>query len=223
MSKQIQLEIKSHYGISHSELFYHSETKSDLNWLKLCDKLGKGSCYFLWFGILITIYTTIVYSIVGLVHVSESKLDDICSNSNIWSIVLSWVIITSLTLYLFVKTDKDHSLGLIVCSIIQVTIYTVLGSNELWNITSNCDKLHNKTIFIALTLIVFINIVIVTSLIILGLVLGLVYIWCFLDKEGDFCKKNCSTDTISSQELDKIDEEIGLSDNDDDDNDSINL
>ena len=41
-----------------------------------------------------------------------------------------------------------------------------------------------KTIFLALKLIVYVNMVIVTSLIIIGLGLGLVYIWCLLDKDS---------------------------------------
>ena len=222
MTNQIQITIDSKCNFDQINDVNKFKNNNDSNYLKLSDRLCKGLYNFYWFGILITIYTTIVFGILGLIQVSENKLQDICPNSNIWSLVLSWIIMTLITLYFFVKTNPDQSLGLIICSIIQVSVYVILGSNELWNLTTECGKLHNKTLFLALNLIVYVNILIVASLIILALVLGLVCIWCLLYNDNNLDKNNIGISMTSSGELNKVDQKIELSDSKEDD-DSIDL
>lgn len=188
--------------------------------IKCCDNFAKGICYFYGFSILITIYTSIVYSVLGLINLSESKLDRICPDSNIRAIVTSWIIIILLNLYFFVKTDVDQSSILIICSIIQVTIYVVLGSYELWNIVYDCDKLHSKYLFLALQLIVYLNIVIIASIMVLILTLGLLYIYCMFDDLCKFYKKK-DNQHLNTMEKDSID--VVTFEEDDTDNNSVDL
>ena len=188
--------------------------------IKCCDNFAKGICYFYGLSILITIYTSIVYSVLGLINLSESKLHRICPDSNIRPIVTSWIVIILLNLYFFVKTDLDQSSILIICSIIQVTIYVILGSFELWNIAYDCDKLHSKHLFLALQLIVYLNIVIIASIMVLILTLGLLYIYYMCDDLCKFCKKK-DNQHLNTMEKDSID--VVTFEEDDTDNNSVDL
>ena len=174
------------------------------------EQCSKTSGIILSASVLITIYTAIIYGIIGMSHTSDGRIKHLCPNSNLWNYVLSWSVLVSIFLFVMSKTQAEQGLGLIICGIIFILIYIVWGSIEIWDIASDCDKIHPKSIFLSGYMILFINYIILLSIIISLILICCLYKFCTYDYNKNISqlsqnKKNSKFNSALNEDISSLD------------------
>ena len=111
-----------------------------------------------------------VYSIMSLTEISNKTVQNRCSNSNLWSYLLTVLIINIVVLDRTKKGTKDNDAGeTIIGSIISFIIMVSLcswGSIEFWN-TCVQDKLSNTLLFKMVEVTIYLQYSIIAIIIII--------------------------------------------------------